>query len=194
MTPDLRLRPWAIADAEALREAIDEDVEHLRPWLTWTLEEPATLVRTRERLRQWVERVREGRAIRFAITPVDEPAHILGGAHLNWRERPAAYDLGYWVRASAARQGIATAAAASLIVHAFDKLDQPRLILHCDIANERSAAMAERLGFRFTREGEAAYPDGTPRCVRQFEMTRQAFHDDHAASLREAARRVVLDI
>lgn len=105
MTPDLRLRPWTVADAGALREAIDEDVEHLRPWLTWTLEEPATLERTRERLGEWVARVRAGRAKRFAITPVDRPERILGGAHLNWRDGPAAYDLGYWVRGSAARHG-----------------------------------------------------------------------------------------
>lgn len=56
--PDLLLRPWAESDAPALREAIDEDVGHLKPWLSWTLEEPATLERTRARLVEWVDQFR----------------------------------------------------------------------------------------------------------------------------------------
>ena len=188
----LLLRPWAESDASGLREAIDEDVGHVRPWLSWSLEEPSTLEHTRVRLCGWVEQFRMGHAFRYAITPLDRPSLILGGAHLNCRVGPAAHDVGYWVRRSAARQGIATAAVSTLAVHAFTHRSVDRLVIQCDVANTASAALARALGFQFTQAATAMYPDGTPRPVYQFEMIRESYRARHATTLRERARRVHL--
>ena len=189
---DLLLRPLAPADAPALREAIDEDVGHLKAWLSWTLEEPASLEETRARLALWAERFRAGEGLRFAIAPGDRPGHVLGGANLNTRFGPDARDVGYRVRASAVRQGIASAAVARLIVHAFEALDVARLVSQCDAANAPSAAFANALGFRETGAAVTGYPDGSPRPVRRFEMTREAYEDPHAQAVQGRARRVRL--
>ena len=186
----LLLRPWAESDASGLREAIDEDVGHLKPWLSWTLEEPATLEQTRARLGGYVEQFRTGQAFRYAITPLDRPMLILGGAGLNHRVGPAAHDVGYWVRRSVARQGIAAATVSTLAVHAFEQRQVDRLMIQSDVANFRSAAVARALGFQFIGTAMATYPDGAPRLVVQFEMAREIYHLRHAPTLRARARRV----
>ena len=188
----LLLRPWMEADAEGLRAAIDEDVSHLKPWLSWTLEEPASLACTRARLLRWVEHFRSGRASRYAIVPLDRPSLILGGAHLGRRVGPEAHDVGYWVRGSAARRGIAAAAVSRLVCHAFEQTAVRRLVIQCDAANTRSVAFARALGFEAIGAATLANPDGSPRPVLRYEMTRESFRLHHAPALRQRARRARL--
>lgn len=191
-THPLLLRPWGEADAPALREAIDEDVGHLKPWLSWTLEEPASLERTRARLAGWAEAFRTGEGLRFAVTPADRPWHILGGANLNTRFGPDARDVGYWVRASAARRGVAGAAVARLVVHAFEELAVDRLVSQCNVGNTASAAFAEALGFEPIGQAVTSYPDGSPRPVLRFEMRRDPYGARHADAMRRRAEHVRL--
>ena len=188
----LLLRPWVEADAPELRRAIDDDVTHVKPWLSWSLEEPASLEKTRARLATHIEQFRTGQAYRYAITPADRPSTILGGASLNTRVGPSAHDVGYWVRKSAARQGIAAAAVAALVVLAFDERGVHRLVIQCDTANTVSAAFARHLGFQYAGAVDARFPDGSPRPVLQFEMVRERFRDQHEPALRQRARRVCL--
>lgn len=189
---DLLLRPWVEADVDGMRQAIDEDVHHLRPWLGWTLEEPLTLARTKLRLREYGDQFRKRLAFRYAITPKNRPAVILGGVHLKRRSGSAVYEVGYWVRGSAVRQGIASAAVARLVVHAFDHRHAKRLLIRCDTANERSAAFAQAIGFEFLGEGRASYPNGEPRPVLEFDLTRENYHSRHAETLRKRAGHVRL--
>lgn len=192
----LLLRPWAEDDAPALRAAIDEGVGHLRPWLGWSLEEPASLERTRERIAGWAEQHRRGTARRYAIVAEDRPSRILGGAWLKRRGVPAgpgpgsgdaaSIELGYWVRRSAVRRGIATAAASALLVQAFDGEGVGRVVVRLDVANAASAAFARALGFDRAVEAEAAYPDGTPRPVVELGMEREDYAR-HATALRARA-------
>jgi RimJ/RimL family protein N-acetyltransferase len=187
----LLLRPWTGDDAPALREAIDDDLDHLKPWLTWTLAEPAGLDRARELLDAWRAEHEEGNAVRYAVVPAPRPSVILGDVHLVRRGGPDPDDVGYWVRGSATRRGIASAAVARLVVSAFEDRGRGRLGLHCDVANSASAAFARTLGFRRLGPGTMSYPDGAPRPVIRFAMTR----DDYqglAGELKDRARRVRL--
>lgn len=186
------LRPWAESDAPGLRQAIDEDVDHLKPWLTWTLEEPATLERTRERLRGYVRQWEEGEAYRFAVTPLERSSTILGGVHLKGRARAPTREIGYWMRKSAAGRGVAGAAVARLTVHTFEAWEADRIVARCDVGNARSSALARALGFRRVGEVRDTYPDGTPRPLLEFEMTRDGFRGRHAAGLLRRARRAGL--
>jgi RimJ/RimL family protein N-acetyltransferase len=132
-----------------------------------------------------------GQARRFA-TPLDRPTLILGEAVLNSRVGPGAHDIGYWVRSSAVRQGIAAAAVSTLAVHAFGQHGVDRLVIRCDVANTSSAAMARALRFEFIGAETATYPDGAPRPVFRFEMARESYRTQHEPMLRERARRVQL--
>jgi RimJ/RimL family protein N-acetyltransferase len=188
----LILRPWQVADAEGLRAAIDEDIDHIRPWLSWTVEEPATLDRTRERLADYVRQFRAGQAFRYAVTPAGVTTTILGGVSLNTRVGPAAHDLGYWVRKSATGRGIEGAAASAVIVHAFEARSVERVVAQCDVENANSASFARHLGFEYLRAVQAEYPDGAPRPLLQFEMDRDAYLTRHRPVLRTRALSVRL--
>lgn len=189
MEPDLLLRPWALEDAPALRAAIDEDVDHIRPWLTWSLEEPATLEHTRERIAGWIEQVRSGVARRYVVAPAADSATILGGANLYTRGEASERGVGYWLRRSATGQGVADAAVAALVIAAFREPRVDRIVIECDLENEASARFAGRMGFASAGRAERMYPDGAPRVVRVFGMTRERF-SDAAAAHEENARRV----
>lgn len=188
----LLLRRWTPDDAEGFRAAVDEDVGHVKPWLSWTLEEPATLERTRARLADWAEEFLRGDRHRYAVVTVAAPDTILGGANLACRVGPDALDVGWWLRRSAAGRGIAGAAAARLIVHAFDDRDVARVVAHCDPGNERSIGFARRLGFVGAGGRTFTWPDGTPRPVLCFEMDRDGWRR-WTDELRARAARVDLE-
>jgi len=188
----LLLRPWKEADASGLRQAIDEDIDHLRPWMGWMRGEPATLSSTVDRLADWVEQFRSGRGFRYAIVRAEQPAVILGGANLNCRFGPTAHDVGYWVRRSAIGQGIAGSAAARLIVYAFSKPHIERLVIQSDVGNDPSAGMAWALGFEYLESVTITYDDGSPRPIHRFEMKRSGFAA-HETRLRDRSRNVRME-
>lgn len=173
--PTLVLRPWRQEDAAAFRAAVDEDVAHVKPWLSWTLEEPATLERTRARLAEWVEQFERGERYRWTVVPAHDPGRILGGVNLGHRVGPDAPDVGWWLRRSASGRGIAGAAVTRLLVHAFDDRRARRVVAFCDPGNERSIGFARGMGFRETGEHRFAWPDGRPRPVRCYEMDRSGW-------------------
>lgn len=185
---ELVLRPWAVTDAIALREAIDEDVSHLRPWLSWTLDEPVSLERTRAKLAGWVRQFQTGYAYRYAIREASRPATILGGAMLNSRVGPTAHAIGYWVRRSATGRGIAGAAVAALVAQSFQLPHVGRVVIECDPANAASAGFARHLGFEYVGQLTSYFPDGTPRPILQFEMQRGDYEARHGPDLWSRAR------
>lgn len=72
------------------------------------------------------------------------------GLHrIDWNVR--AFEIGYWIRASAAGNGYVTEMAELLTEMCFDVLTANRVSIHVAAANLKSAAIPARLGF--TREG-----------------------------------------
>jgi ribosomal-protein-serine acetyltransferase len=71
----------------------------------------------------------------------------LGPLGLNGWQIPA-FELAYWLRLSALGQGYATEGVRLLANYAFEVLGAQRLALSIDARNERSLALARRLGFK----------------------------------------------
>ena len=92
----------------------------------------------------------------------------------------------------ATRHGIASAAVARLVVHAFEELAVARLVSQSDVGNTASAALATALGFEPAGEAVVRWPDGSARPVHRFEMRREAYETGHAPALRRRAERVRL--
>jgi RimJ/RimL family protein N-acetyltransferase len=81
----------------------------------------------------------------FAITEV-ATGSVLGGCGLdqiNWVNQTA--NLGYWVRTSRTRQGVATAASKLLVRFGFEHLQLKRIDVVTSIDNIPSARVAEKL-------------------------------------------------
>jgi RimJ/RimL family protein N-acetyltransferase len=167
--PPLLLRPWRASDVPALRAAIDESLDALRPWMSWAPEEPTTLDVLAARLSRYAQDFAEGSRWRFAVLHADTGL-LLGGASLHPYTGPGALEVGYWVRSSWLRRKVASAAAAALARHAFDAHAVERAEIWCDTENHASARVARGLGFIYAGPLLIVKADGTPRTLAVFRL------------------------
>lgn len=145
-TPRLVIRCWQPADAPLLKEAIDSSLDYLRPWMPWAHREPTPVDEKVALLRQFRGEFDLGRNFVYGIFNQDETA-VLGGTGLHPRVGVQGIEIGYWIRASAAGQGLATESAAALTHAAFSAHAVDRVEIHCDPRNGASAAVARKLSY-----------------------------------------------
>lgn len=167
------LRPWREADAEALYAAVVANREHLARFLPWA-HLHTSIDYTRDLIYHWQANrlLREGE-FGFGIWQ-PESGELLGAIGLHIRSWPArAFEIGYWLSASAEGHGYMSEAVRLLTDAAFATYGANRVEIRCDARNERSAGVARRLGFR--QEGYLHSPilgaDGTLRDTLIFALT-----------------------
>jgi RimJ/RimL family protein N-acetyltransferase len=162
-TDRLVLRCWEPRDAALLKEAIDPSLDHLRPWMPWTAHEPQSVEAKAERLRVFRGEFDLDRDYVYGILSRDERLAI-GSSGLHTRHGEGNLEIGYWIRASHARQGLATEAASALVKVAFELAMTERVEIHCHPANTASAAIPHKLGFthEVTRRQVSRDSDGAP--------------------------------
>ncbi len=140
------VRPYREEDAEALREAVEESREHIRPWLPF-----ADAHQTLEESRDWINQQRANAILRKTINCglfEVESGRFLGGLGImprNWEIRY--FELGYWLRRSAEGRGYMTEAVRLVVEYLFAELRAQRVEIRCDERNSHSANVARRLGF-----------------------------------------------
>jgi len=137
------LRPYTPADAPAFAAAVRESATNLSRWMGWAHEDYSE-----EDALAWFAACDEGRqegsSHQFGIFRNEV---FIGGAGLNhFNSLHAFCNLGYWVRASAQRQGAALAAVASVSRYGFDELRQSRIEIVVADGNAPSMAVARKSG------------------------------------------------
>jgi len=149
MAPDIRIRPYSIDDAEEVWQAATESSAELLPWMSW-YHVGYHIRETRAWLEMQVTAFRLGNAYEFAI--VSREGRYLGGCGLS-RIDPLnrLANLGYWVRTTATRRGIARTAVKQVATWAYAHTDLMRLEIIAATENLASQRVAEHAGAR--REG-----------------------------------------
>ncbi|KOC89192.1 GNAT family N-acetyltransferase [Winslowiella iniecta] len=114
---NIHLRPFAMQDAAAFAQAVNESLESLLPWMVW-----AHADYSEQNAREWFSftemQRNKGEADELGI--YDDNGHLLGGAGLRYaRDKSCLPAIGYWVRSSQQRKGIARQAVAYLAEQAF---------------------------------------------------------------------------
>jgi ribosomal-protein-serine acetyltransferase len=135
-------RTYTLDDAQSLFDLIDANRDHLRPWMIWeqTTKSPDD-TRT------------------FIQTCLDEPVSIEGngiwvdgelggGIGLDIDTLSNSGEIGYWLAKPYEGRGIITRACERFFDMAFDELGLHRMELQAAETNERSRAVARRLGMR----------------------------------------------
>ncbi len=145
-TRRLVIRCWNPVDAPLLKQAIDESVEHLRPWMPWAHAEPQELQNRVAHMRAWRAKFDLDQDYVYGIFSRDE-TRVLGGTGLHTRAGPDALEIGYWIHKDVINQGLATESSAALTRVAFEVNRVQRVEIHCDPRNVRSAAVPRKLGF-----------------------------------------------
>ena len=144
----LRLRPWQDHDAMALFEAARESVTSVGRWLPWCHADYAP-----EDATAWITHCRSGwqSGEHFAFPIFDVASgKLLGGAGFSqYDPLQRSANLGYWVRQSCQRQGVAVAAARLLAQFGFGQLGLVRIEIVVLPDNQSSRRTAEKTGAKF---------------------------------------------
>ena len=142
------LRPHRPEDCEALHSAVTESIREVSPWLQWchagySHEEAESFIKLAGEA--WAQQT----DYPFAIVAADDGA-FLGGVGINHIVKANRLaNVGYWVRTSRTRQGIASAALRLVAHYAFGPLGLTRLEIVCLPTNTFSRRVAEKTGARF---------------------------------------------
>jgi len=153
-----RLARYRPALLEPLLEAALESYPEIHRWLRWA-QAPLERETFAEFIRGREADFDRGVAWHYAMVGRDE--RVVGGAGIFPKEDPHALEIGYWVRTSCTRQGLATAATRALTSAAFTYLSSiERVHVLMDQANVASAGVPRALGF--TVSGPTPRPRLTP--------------------------------
>ena len=141
----IAIRTYQPRDVHTCFEAARESIAEVSRYLPWLHPEYSI-----EETRIWIEKTvpkfwEQQSEYHFVITEV-ATGSILGGCGLdqvNWVNQTA--NLGYWVRTSRTREGVATAASKLLVRFGFEQLQLKRIDVVTSIHNIPSARVAEKL-------------------------------------------------
>jgi ribosomal-protein-serine acetyltransferase len=141
----LILRSFCDSDAEAFTSAVLESVESVGRWISWCSSDY-----TVQQALDWFAACRTaldaGTAFEYGMFCQDS-GKFLGGVGLNEiRRQHKVCNLGYWVRQSMHRQGIASRCVQALSAHALHELGLNRVEIVVAIGNTASEGVAVKSG------------------------------------------------
>jgi RimJ/RimL family protein N-acetyltransferase len=169
-----------------LKDAIDSSLEHLRGFMIWARDEPQTLDEKLQLIKLFRSEFDTGGNFSYGIFSSDETEQ-LGGTGLHPRVGPGGLEIGYFVRASATRQGIATESSAALTRVGFEVCGADRIEIRIEPRNEASFGIPRKLGFveeATLRRRLPAHEGEALRDVTIFTMFREDFDPALAPSVR----------
>jgi ribosomal-protein-serine acetyltransferase len=139
----LHLRPIESGDAEPIHALVEADRERLAEWLPWAARQ--TLAGTREFVAESRAQQERGDGFQAVIVRAGEIVGVAGYHRIDHLNRSTS--IGYWLASPHQGEGVMTAAVRALVDHAFGALGLHRVAIEAAVANRRSRAIPERLGF-----------------------------------------------
>lgn len=147
---NISIRPFRAEDIKLLYEAVRESISEISRWMDWchenySLDEATSFVLSRDQA--WKTEEEYG----FAVLDAGAGT-FLGSVGLNQFNRNHQFcNLGYWVRTSVTRRGVASSAARLAASYALTELNLHRVEILAATGNHASQRVAEKAGA--TREG-----------------------------------------
>ncbi|MBI1225178.1 MAG: GNAT family N-acetyltransferase [Bacteroidetes bacterium] len=130
--------------AGAIFQAVDENRAFLRQWLPW-VDGTRSLEDTKTFITESMRHNSDGSRLTLFIMSNGQLAGSLGVVHFNKDHRRC--EIGYWLREDLQGQGIMTRSFAAFIEFLFQKKQMNRLEVLIIPGNNKSRAVALRLGF-----------------------------------------------
>lgn len=142
-----RARP---GDELWIATAVEQSLEHLRPWMAWATPEQTSVAAQAARLARAADDTEDGEGLDYLVRHGRDP-RVLGAAGLVRRTSDGLgtpeWEVGYWTHVDWCRRGLATRSARALTELAFRFPDTHMVVIRCDEGNDASAAVARALGF-----------------------------------------------
>jgi ribosomal-protein-serine acetyltransferase len=130
-----------------MTDLIVRNQARLARWEPWA-EQPATLDSTLAYIRAALDDFVRGRQISTNIA-LDGGQRFVGRCGIRINPSAATGDIGYWIDGEYEGLGITTRSARALITSVFREHGLTKMELRTSVANQRSRAVAQRLGFAF---------------------------------------------
>jgi ribosomal-protein-serine acetyltransferase len=158
LDPTSELRPLEVWHAEELAAHLDRAREHIRPWVG-----PAFVTDTVEGARSTLRRYADTAAADGArLYGIWSSGVLVGGVMFVAFSAPAGVcEVGCWLEPSAEGRGLVTAATRVLLDWAFDVRHLNRVEWRCRADNDRSAAVAARVGMTLEGTLRGAWLNGS---------------------------------
>ena len=150
---------------------VNQDRKYLREWLPW-VDATETVDDTVSFIKSALEQFASNKGFAAGIWCERQFCGVIGTHKLDLLNRKV--EIGYWLGQSFQGRGIVTDACRAVVTHLFDNLDLHRVTIDCAAGNEKSCAVARRLGF--IEEGvarQAHLLHGEFRDLRRFAMLKQ---------------------
>ncbi len=137
-------------DAPAIAAAVRVSMEHLRPWMSWATTEAGDPRGQLARVAEADELWEAGTDFIYSIM-LAPGGTLIGEIGLHHRVGDAGIEIGYWIDARQVGRGHGSEAARMLTAVALSLPAVSRVEIQCDTANEASAAIPRKLGYRLDR-------------------------------------------
>ncbi|MEM9723792.1 MAG: GNAT family protein, partial [Bacteroidota bacterium] len=175
-TERLIIRCYQPEDAPLLKQAIDESLSHLLPWMPWAKHEPEPLKAKVARLRKYRGQFDLGIDFTFGIFSKDEKV-LIGSTGLHTRLDEHAREIGYWINANYLRRGYALEAVTALTIVGFELEGLDRIEIHCAPNNIRSQGIPQKLGYvhEATLKNRTTGTEGKQRDVMIWTMFKEVY-------------------
>jgi RimJ/RimL family protein N-acetyltransferase len=146
-TNRLILRCPELSDVPFDYQAIKESIKELKPWMPWATDD-YTIETCEESIRNAVAKYITKEDFRMLFFD-KESNRLIGssGLHrIDWAVPK--FEIGYWCRTSETGKGYVTEVVQALSKMVLETLNAARVEIRCDDLNVKSAAVAERCGYR----------------------------------------------
>ena len=166
----LVLRRVQVDDADGIATAVGASLDHLRPWMPWATLDAAEPRTQRIRVAEADELWEQGTDFIYSVL-LRPRLTVIGEIGLHWRAEDGrvvdgqvgdgqvadgqvadgGMEIGYWIDTRYAGRGLGTEAAGLLTDLALALPGVTRTEIHCDVANQASAAIPRKLGYQLDR-------------------------------------------
>lgn len=155
--PGVEVRVLRESDAAAVSDAVVASLEDLRRFMPWAADEPIGDAARGSLLAGWeAQRADGGDAVYGIFAPSGPGGHqglgasgrLLGAAGAHRRRAEDGLEIGYWLRPTAQGRGIMTGVVLAMTRVLLEVPGITHVEICTDQANTRSAAVAQRCGYR----------------------------------------------
>lgn len=134
-------------DAANLNAAIESSIQELREWMPWahTLYDLEQQIDSLQKARQAYLQHTDFRLLLFS----KESGDLVGSSGIHRFDWDAGkFEIGYWVVTSHSGKGYIREAVSRITQFCIEQFQANRIEIRCDARNNKSAAVAKRLGFK----------------------------------------------
>jgi len=144
ISDNLLIKTLRSEDSNPLFNLVDGNREYLRQWLSW-VDHTANVSDSRSFIKNTIQEWDNNTSLTLGIWHESELSGVINFHKFDWRNKSSG--IGYWLAQDKQGHGIITQACEKLIEYGFSSLKLSAIDIYCSTENQRSRAIASKLGF-----------------------------------------------